>query len=119
MASALSYLGKWGDELAFKGKSPVKADPTKAQIDKNNIDFLKKSIDTVTPAPINFDIAMMSTPAKDKVSGIKWMDDVYKVILAKGDVEKMWNDVIKSYDAKGLQDAIKEVNQKATEMGIK
>lgn len=63
----------------------------------------------------------MSTPAKDKLgsfySGAQ--DDLIKVILGKDDPVKMWQDAIKSYDAKGLPDAIAEVNAKVKELGIK
>ena len=112
VASTLSYLGKWSDELAYNGKLPVNTNVEKAKIVQQNMDFTNKFFKTATPAPLNYEVSMLSTPAKDKVSAINWMNDVYKIILAKDDVEKMWKDVLKSYDAKGLQEAIKEVNEK-------
>ncbi|MDQ6419549.1 extracellular solute-binding protein [Paenibacillus sp. LHD-117] len=70
------------------------------------------------PIPTAFDIKLMSTPAKDKVMGIKFIDDIIKVVIAKEDPAKMWAEVLKGYETKGLKDAIKEVNEKAAEMGI-
>ncbi|MCC3375213.1 extracellular solute-binding protein [Cohnella sp. REN36] len=61
--------------------------------------------------PTAFDIATMSTPAKDKLSAINADDDFIKVILSKQDPVDMWHDIVKGYYAnKGLQSAIDEVN---------
>ena len=41
------------------------------------------------------------------------------VILSKGDPVAQWKDIVKGYDVKGVQDAIKEVNDEAAKRGIK
>jgi putative aldouronate transport system substrate-binding protein len=71
--------------------------------------------------PVNFDIFLMSTPAKNKLSGLNSsiMDDIVKVILGKENPVAQWKKAVKGYDAKGLQDAIKEVNEEAAKKGIK
>ncbi|GIP28528.1 sugar ABC transporter substrate-binding protein [Paenibacillus sp. J23TS9] len=79
----------------------------------------KKLTSEAKPIPTAFDIKLMSTPAKDKVMGIKFVDDITKVVIGKEDPAKMWGTVLKGYEAKGLNEAIKEVNDKAAEMGIK
>ncbi|MGN7359759.1 extracellular solute-binding protein [Paenibacillus sp. SAF-054] len=79
----------------------------------------KKLTGEAKPIPTAFDIKLMSTPAKDKVMGIKFIDDITKVVIGKDDPAKMWETVLKGYEAKGLNEAIKEVNDKAAEMGIK
>ncbi|WP_409343046.1 hypothetical protein [Paenibacillus sp. MBLB4367] len=68
-------------------------------------------MDNVKPTPINWDISAMQTPAKDKLSAIKAYEDLIKVALGKDDAVKMWQDIVKGYDSKGLQDAIKEDNE--------
>lgn len=61
------------------------------------------------PIPTEFDIQTLSTPAKDKLSAINFDDDFTRVILSKEDPVKMWHDILKVYDSKGLQQAIAEV----------
>ncbi|WP_136607748.1 extracellular solute-binding protein [Paenibacillus dokdonensis] len=82
-------------------------------------EYYNKQMAEAKPIPTAFDIKLMSTPAKDKVMGIKFIDDITKVVIGKEDPAKMWGTVLKGYEAKGLNEAIKEVNDKAAEMGIK
>ncbi|WP_169086592.1 extracellular solute-binding protein [Paenibacillus sp. PL91] len=72
-------------------------------------DELKWMKDNTEPIPTAFEIATMSTPAKDKLSAIKFDDDFTRVILSNDDPVKMWKEVLKGYDSKGLQQAIDEV----------
>lgn len=67
----------------------------------------------------DYDIRLtyMSTPTKDKFTVLD-QDDLLKVMLSKDPVEKAWNDILKSYKAKGLDKMIEEVNAKAKEAGI-
>ncbi|MNR59153.1 hypothetical protein D3C85_1803470 [compost metagenome] len=46
-------------------------------------------------------------------------DDIIKVILKEGDPVAQWQEIVKGYDAKGVQDAIKEVNEEVAKQGIK
>jgi putative aldouronate transport system substrate-binding protein len=82
------------------------------------VDAFNKFKSENTPAPINFDIMLMSTPAKDKLGALNIADDIVKVIIDKGDAVELWKQAVKSYDAKGVQDAIKEVNEEAAARGI-
>ncbi|OPH46650.1 hypothetical protein BC351_14280 [Paenibacillus ferrarius] len=70
---------------------------------------LKWQMANAKPIPTAFEISTMSTPAKDKLSAINFDDDFTKVILGKDDPVKMWHDILKGYDSKGLQQAITEV----------
>jgi putative aldouronate transport system substrate-binding protein len=40
------------------------------------------------------------------------------VILSKEEPVAQWQKIVKGYDAKGVQDAIKEVNEEAVKRGI-
>ena len=42
-----------------------------------------------------------------------------KVILGKGDPIAQWKELVKSYDSKGVPEAIKEVNDEVAKRGIK
>lgn len=59
----------------------------------------------------------ISTPTKDKFS-ILDHDFMLKIMAGKEPVEKMWNDVLKEYEGKGLNKMIDEVNEKAKELGL-
>lgn len=118
--SVISYLGAWNQGFIYSGKQTVNTNPTMAAYEQLQIDTFNKLKAEGTPIPINFDVLLLSTPAKDAIGGLTAtaMDDLYKVILGKEDAVTMWQNAVKSYDAKGLQEAIAEVNAKAAELGI-
>jgi putative aldouronate transport system substrate-binding protein len=95
--------------------------PKLAALQKLQTDTFNKFKAEDKPTPVNFDIYLMSTPAKNKVSALSKNieDDIIKVVLDKGDPVAQWKDIVKEYDAKGVQDTIKEVNAEATKRGIK
>lgn len=103
-----TYLDKGVQRMQFGDKMVEIADAA-----------YKKLTAEAKPIPTEFNIKLMSTPSKDKLMGIKFIDDIAKVVIAKEDPAKMWSDVLKGYEAKGLNSAIKEVNEKAAELGIK
>ncbi|RCW48368.1 extracellular solute-binding protein [Paenibacillus prosopidis] len=116
--SAIGFLAQWNGAFGKAGKAVVNPNPDVAAWQAYDHDMFVKFKQEDKPAPINFDIMLMSTPAKDKLV-VNVMDDLIKVILEKGDPVEMWNATVKGYDAKGLQEAIAEVNAKAAELGIK
>ncbi len=61
-------------------------------------------------------ITYMSTPLKDQFI-IYQADDLMAVMMGSEPVEKMVEDLLKSYEDKGLDAMIQEVNEKAAEMG--
>lgn len=120
ITNKIGVLSSWGGNIEQTGRLVVNSDPDRAFIDQLNVDSLKEKLATRIPTPINYDIALMSTPAKDKISalGSQLQDDTVKVILGKEDPVKMWQEILKSYDAKGLNSAIAEVNAEAAKQGI-
>mgnify|MGYP000859675516 CR=1 FL=1 len=40
------------------------------------------------------------------------------IMMGKEPVEKMWEELLNDYEAKGLSKMIEEVNEKAREMGL-
>ncbi|WP_339316744.1 extracellular solute-binding protein [Paenibacillus sp. FSL R10-2734] len=78
----------------------------------------KKWIDANTVGiPTNFDI--QGLVKMYTVPDLKPNDDLVRVILDKGDVSDVWAKILKEYDAKGLSEAIEQVNQDAEARGIK
>jgi putative aldouronate transport system substrate-binding protein len=121
ITSKIFVLSRWSsDSIGQTGKLVVSSDPDKAYLDQYNLDTLKEKQAARKPMPVNFDIMLMSTPEKDKIASIgsACVDDMLKVILGKDDPVKMWNDVLKSYEAKGLTKAIDEVTAEAAKQGI-
>ncbi|WP_214626008.1 extracellular solute-binding protein [Paenibacillus agaridevorans] len=118
--NVISYLGAWNQGFIYSGKQTLNTNPIMAAYEQLQIDTFNKLKAEGTPIPINFDVLLLSTPAKDAIGGLTAtaMDDLYKVILGKEDAVTMWQNAVKSYDAKGLQEAITEVNAKAAELGI-
>ncbi|MFF2479394.1 hypothetical protein [Paenibacillus sp. NPDC058071] len=74
-------------------------------------DELKWMKENTEPIPTAFEIYTLSTPAKDKLSTINFDDDFKRVILGNDDPVVMWKEVLKGYEAKGLQKAIAEVTE--------
>ncbi len=62
--------------------------------------------------PIQNEMTYITTPAFSKLQQIDIIEEIAKITLSKDDPVKMWKDTVKSFDGKGLQDAIKEVNEK-------
>ncbi|MNR63237.1 hypothetical protein D3C85_1854770 [compost metagenome] len=71
--------------------------------------------------PVNFNVEFISSPAKNQFQPViaTYMDDITKVILSKEDPKTAWEKQIKVYESKGLNEAIKEVNDIVVKQGIK
>jgi hypothetical protein len=57
-----------GGFIAQSGRQVVNSDPDQAFIDQQNIDSLKEKQEARLPMPINFEVALLSTPEKDVAS---------------------------------------------------
>ncbi|MDI4643835.1 extracellular solute-binding protein [Cohnella hashimotonis] len=86
-------------------------------IRKEAVDYIDWVLKNTKVPDYDIRLTYMSTPTKDKFSVLD-QDDLLKVMLSKEPVEKAWNDILKSYKAKGLDKMIEEVNAKAKEEGI-
>ncbi|BBI35453.1 extracellular solute-binding protein [Cohnella abietis] len=80
-------------------------------------EFINYSMSMTSKQEYDNRLTQMSTPTKD---GFTLFDseDMIRVMISKLPVEVIWNDIINSYKAKGLDKMIREVNAKAKEMGI-
>lgn len=112
--NVFSGLVSWGGDLGLEKNELNIAIYGESVIEMVD-DFRVYCKENVTPAPLNFDVKLMSTPAKDKLSAIRFMDDVTKVIMADGDVETEWEKIREGYNEYGIENAIKEVNDKVKE----
>ncbi|OXS59308.1 hypothetical protein B1A99_11845 [Cohnella sp. CIP 111063] len=68
--------------------------------------------------PTNLNVDYLYTEAKTKLSAVNPTEDLIKVILGKDDPVEMWRNIVKGYDNKGLQQAIKEVNEAVQAQGL-
>lgn len=120
ITSKLVWLAAW-DPLLYKGKKVVSSDPEAAALLKLQIDTWNRFKEEDTPVPVNFEFDAIVTPAKNKFTalGPNILDDIFKVILSKGDPIDQWKEIVKGYDAKGVPEAIKEVNEEVAKRGIK
>ncbi|MBJ6361148.1 extracellular solute-binding protein [Paenibacillus sp. GCM10012307] len=114
----LAFLGTWNNGFLYTGKQVVSRNSEMAALQQDQIDTYNKFKSEDTPTPIDFNVFLLSTPAKDKLGSLKISDDIVKVILEKGDPITVWKNILKGYDSKGVQDAIKEVNAEAAKQGI-
>lgn len=110
-------LVAWGQEKMLI-KNQVNYTKYGQQLVDMSADFYEFSRKNMVPTPTNFDVFLMVTPTKTKLSAIRYFDDVTKVIISDEDPETEWKKIIEGYDAQGVPQAIKEVNEKAKELGI-
>ncbi|MDQ0901099.1 MULTISPECIES: extracellular solute-binding protein [unclassified Paenibacillus] len=120
ITSKLVWLAAW-DPLLYKGKKVVSSDPEAAALQKLQIETWNRYKQEDTSMPVNFDFNAISTPAKNKFTALDpdIQNDIIKVILGKGDPIAQWKEIVKGYDAKGVPEAIKEVNDEVAKRGIK
>lgn len=116
----LGWLSNW-DNTFFKGKAVVSSDPDFAAVQKDQLDTFNRYKQEDALMPLHFEFDAVITPAKSKLQaqGNDIKNDIIKVILGKGDPIAQWKDIVKGYDAKGVPEAIKEVNDEVTKRGIK
>jgi len=92
-----------------------------AAFGEQNMKFIQDELDwqlkNAKAIPTEFSIETLSTPAKDKLSAITFDDDFIRLILSKEDPIKLWHETLKSYDNKGLQQAITEVTAVMAKQG--
>lgn len=82
------------------------------------MDHFDEASATMTTTPINFGIQLIKTPAKSNLA-IDYKDDLSRIAVSDEDIAGAWAEVMESYDALGMQDAIQEVTDAAATMGIK
>lgn len=104
----ISQLAIWANANLYDD-----SEANRINLGQDTMDFLKNEMDwqmtNAQAIPTEFKIATMSTPAKDKLSSINFNDDLTKIILSKEDPVKMWHDIVKGYESKGLSAAETEV----------
>jgi putative aldouronate transport system substrate-binding protein len=112
-------LASWGGAYEEFEVNEINKANYPADILKMANDEINWNLNNTKPMPRPYDILTMFTPAKAKFDSINIMNDVTRVIIGKEDPLVMWDRILKEYEAKGLLEAIEEVNAKARELGIK
>lgn len=111
--SLLGVLASWGDQFTNRDYPTAAGDEA-----YRDCDFALAEQARATGDLPDFDmrITYLSTPLKDSFI-IYPADDLISVMMGSEPVEKMVEDLVNAYNAKGLQEMIDEVNQKALELG--
>ncbi|GGE02675.1 hypothetical protein [Paenibacillus nasutitermitis] len=110
-------LAAWGQQLELE-EDPINKINYGDQLWTMTQSAYKSNVEKLKPVPTNFKVELLYTPAKSKLSAINATEDVTKVILSKDDPVVMWESIVKGYDNKGLQQAIKEVNDEVQKQGL-
>ncbi|CAG7600407.1 hypothetical protein PAESOLCIP111_00393 [Paenibacillus solanacearum] len=110
-------LAAWGQQLELED-NPMNKINYGDKLWTLSYNTYKSNVEKLKPVPTNFKVELLYTPAKAKLSAINPLDDVIKVVLGKEDPAAMWDSIVKGYGNKGLQQAIKEVNEEVRKQGL-
>ena len=110
-----SMIVAYNNDASYDMNSVVLVDEKIRQEAVNYIDWV---IDNTTVPEFYPELTYVSTAAKDMFTVLDH-DDLLNIMMGSDPVEDMWNDILASYEAKGLSTMIEEVNAKAAEMGLK
>lgn len=112
-ASVISSLVEFDNKFQYDKDNYI-IDP---DIRKAAVEDLETVIKTTRIPEYEPGLTYLSTPAKDRFS-ISDNEDILKIMLSEEPVEKLWEEILADYEAKGLSRMIGEVNDRAKEMGI-
>ena len=113
---SIGNLVSWGSDFYWDPtNSSALTTPRSFNMALNYIDWGLKNLKI---ADYNLALTFLSTPAKDKFT-LSINDDIIKAMYDSRPIEQQWADIVKGYEAKGLNDVIKEVNEEAAKLGIK
>ncbi|GHU02418.1 hypothetical protein FACS1894147_04240 [Spirochaetia bacterium] len=117
ITNEIRSLSTWSGWLYYEGKTSISPDPDLAYKDRLFIENFNHQKATARPIPVNYDIRLMNTPARNALD-FDLNEDMVQVIMGNQDPIAMWQEVIKGYESRGLTGAINEVNARAKELGI-
>jgi putative aldouronate transport system substrate-binding protein len=119
ITGSIGSLSAWGQWLGLEGVQVQNSNPNIAYTDNYWREHYRRTKEIAIPTPVNYDIRLMSTPAKDKLASVtqNYLSDMVRVIMGRGDPVQEWKAVIKSYNP-ALEDAVREVNEQAKALGI-
>jgi putative aldouronate transport system substrate-binding protein len=107
----IAYMVTWGGDPFNEGKVVLDADPQVAGLQQGLSDTRREWETTHTPMPIDFNVYLLSTPEKNKISSLTTdiKDALVKLIIDKGDPVEEWKNVLSKHNNQ-IQAAIDEVN---------
>lgn len=116
--SLFNSLASWGGSYEDFEINDINKANYPEDILKMSYDDINWNLKNTKPMPRPYEIFEISTSAKAQFNSVNIVDDVTRVVIGDEDPVKMWQTVLKEYESKGLNEAIKEVNEKASELGI-
>jgi len=110
LANGFSGLFSWNQDFSYKNPA------IPAVVRKTANDMLEWELKNCKPTPTNLTLNFITYDSKSKATFIL-QDELIKAILSK-DATAEWNQMIANYRKNGYDQVIKDVNAKATELGI-
>lgn len=102
----LADLVQWNNVYRYL---TLTGDPTKDKYYKMDVEYSYQLLETDLPKYYEINLSMQ-TPTMSNFM-IKPADDIIKVMIGRESVDKMYNDIMKDYENKGLYKMIDEVNE--------
>lgn len=84
-------------------------DPIRDKYFKMDVEYSDKLLETTLPKYYEINMSIQTLTMSD--FSIRPAEDIIKVMIGKDSVEKMYNDLMKNYEKKGLSKMIEEVNK--------
>ncbi|WP_314586002.1 extracellular solute-binding protein [Paenibacillus terrigena] len=110
--NTLHSLASWGLERTYRLDEMNKINYGERNI-LACLEEMRWLLNNARATPFKYSIISLSTPHKDNISAaINPLEDLTEVALSKDDPIKLWRENVKTYNQMGLQQAIKEVNDK-------
>ena len=112
--------GIWGELVAYNTSDNYKmSSPTivNQKIRQEACDYIDWVLENTTLPKYYPELTMLKTETKAGFSAMDH-DDLLNIMMGTEDVEKMWNDILSQYEAKGLSKMIDEVNAAAATMNL-
>jgi putative aldouronate transport system substrate-binding protein len=106
-------LSTWNDDFAWTDPSN---DPKVAKMGQDWLQW--KAQNSRAPENYNIMISALNTPLKSKFSYNANADDLVRLFISKGDLDKQWNDLMQKYKDQGYDAFIDEVNTEAKNAGL-
>ena len=107
----IDYLAAWAQHTLFYDNKSNRSIYGEGIINAQT-EFVEYCKENLVPTKVNFTVNATVTPAKTKLSAISITDSIVKAVLGDGDVEAGWSKIREEFKNYGVEDAIKEVNEK-------
>lgn len=120
ITNSIGWLASWFTGFDQSGDLVTSANPDIAQYNELFNSTYEYEMENCLPAPINFDVFLMSNEAKTEISslGSEFVEKADNLIVSGEDAQSGWEAIIKDFESKGLTEAVESVTAQAEDQGI-